>query len=525
MIGKIEFHQRLKSGFPFIILAAFCFSPLYSFIIFTIILIAKHYPKIYTKLKIFGFIAFSIYIIAIIITIKNGVGIYTPHSIRKWIFGISAIRLLVPIIAFLIFIWLGNTTSDQLIIQIEQKKRNEKFKRTNKIPFEVRSHLYIAGTTGSGKTTLLLQYIQDSIISGEALYILSGKNGTDDPRSLLNITKALAKKFQRELIVVSLNHRENDHNFYNPLSEMSPTELSDALVMISDYTEPHYQSCTAMWIKALCECLALAEIPYSLNSICDFYTFDDFRDLVMHLASANKLTKAQLKGYLALKPIAEEAALSRSRYLNLLFGDGADFFGDGELFVNASTAKRKNAIFFVDLDSFRYTDYTKAIGKLFISDIRHIISAEIDMETKKRVIMDELGSFATEQIMPLFSQARSYGYQIIIATQSIADLDAVSETFSERVLENCGQYAVMQLNSAQDAEKMANILGTYYSVETTRKSIGQLLDPSGTGTKKVVHEYKVPPDYIKELQPLNVVYYNKRQPNTVNLIKVPFIEV
>lgn len=65
-------------------------------------------------------------------------------------------------------------------------------------------------------------------------------------------------------------------------------------------------------------------------------------------------------------------------------------------------------------------------------------------------------------------------------------------TFAERVLENCGQYAVLQLNSSQDAEIMANKIGTYESIETTRKSNRIFLDASGAGTKKIVHEYNVP---------------------------------
>lgn len=225
-----------------------------------------------------------------------------------------------------------------------------------------------------------------------------------------------------------------------------------------------------------------------------------------------------------LREIAKEAALSESRYRNLLFGDGASLFGDGLSYESAATAREKNAIFFLDLDSFRYSDFTQAVGKLFIHDIRHIISTETDMNQPKRIIMDELGAYATESLMPIFSQSRSYGYQIIVATQSLADLDAVSETFSERVLENCNQYLILQLNSSKDAERVANIIGTYETIETTRKSSGSGLDPAGTGTKKIVHEYKVSPDTIKELPPLKAIYYNKRNTDNVQFITVPFVE-
>ena len=129
----------------------------------------------------------------------------------------------------------------------------------------------------------------------------------------------------------------------------------------------------------------------------------------------------------------------------------------------------------------------------------------------------------TEALLPLFSQARSYGYQVIISTQSIADLENISETFAERLLENCGQYLVLQLNSSKDAETMANIIGTRRVIETTRKSSGSMLDSSAAGTKKVVHEYKCPVDDLKELRPLQAIYYNKHTPDIVCKVTIPFI--
>lgn len=525
MISLIDLHQRLRAVFPYFMVLALLFSPGYTLLFMTIVIIGRKKQTVSSVLKVVYGVILIVDITIIFSDVVTATFNAVPTGILDWLFGLSSMRLLFPVCIALIYAFLGTSTSDQMLIKQEQRKRQNRLQHTSEIPFENRRHLFVAGTTGAGKTTFLLQYAENSIAAGEQLYIVSGKNGTDDPRSLLNMTKALAKKYNRELIIVSLNRREDDRECYNPLAEMTPTELSDVLVTISDYTEPHYKNCTAMWVNAICECLILANIPLSLNSVCDFYTFDDFRELVSRLLSAGKLTPSRADKYMGFDKIAAEAALSRSRYLNLLLGDGSDLFDEDEGFVNASIAKKENAIFFVDLDSFRYTDYTRSIGKLFISDIRHVISTETDVTSKKRVIMDELGSFATDQLIPLFSQARSYGYQVIVATQSIADLNSVSENFSEQILENCGQYAVLQLNSAQDAERMANIIGTCDSVETTRKSSGLRLDTSGAGTKKVVHEFKVSPDYIKELQPLHVVFYSKLSPETVSVIKVPFIEL
>ena len=147
---------------------------------------------------------------------------------------------------------------------------------------------------------------------------------------------------------------------------------------------------------------------------------------------------------------------------------------------------------------------------------------EYDFSQEKDVILDELGSFATEQLLPICAQARSYGYQLIVASQSIADLEAVSDTFTERLMENCGQYCVLQLNSAKDAEFMSNLFGTFVTTETTYVSLDQRLGDGVKGTKRLVHEYRISPDEIKGIPPLTAFFYDKRRPDVVYKVKVPF---
>lgn len=524
---NIEFRQKAALLLPYFILFSMMLSPgiFGSMMILYLYFQKKDNGRNLHSLCYIVIAALIVDVIGIIVGGANAVWAAAPISIGSWLFGFSPWRMMIPLLTELMLIYTGGATADNILLNQSEMRQTELFTHTSNINFRNRSHCCVAGTTGAGKTTYLLQLVEDSIKHDEDLYILSGKNGTDDPRSLLNVTKKLAKNRGRPFYVVSLNEREASRLPYNPFAEMSPTELADAFVCISEFTEPHYKACTSTWIKALCECLNLAGIPLSLTSVCDFYSFDTFTQLVGKLAAAGKISKEKQREYCSLKNIAEEASLSKSRYINLLYGDGSSLFGDGNTYINASKVRREVGIFFVDLDSFRYNDFTQVIGKLFINDIRHLIATERRMDWPKRIILDELGAYATEQLMPIFSQARSFGYQIVVATQSIADLSAVSESFAERVLENCGQYAVFRLNSAQDAETMANIVGTREIVETTHKSSGAYLDAGGAGTKKIVHEYKVSPDLIKELPPLQAILYDKEDIGHVKLLKVPFVDL
>ena len=529
---NMYFKQKIAAILPWAIAASLALAPAPMLLMLVLYRFAQKHPdwqKVYQYLMISAFaldvigICIAVHVLGVEIIFRTA-----PSSFMDWVFLPSPFLLLISLLTMAALTSVGYASADKLLLGAAAKEQQGKYQKITRIDYANKSHACVVGTTGSGKTTYLLQYIFDAVQHEYEVYVLSGKNGTDDPRSLLNVTKRIAARFGRAMYTVSLCDHEPDRRHYNPLEGMTPTEVADALVEISDYTEPHYKACTSAWLKAICECLLAAHIPLSLSAICDFYDYDDFVRLLSKLVTAGKITKDQQREYMKLKDIAQEAALSKSRYVDLILGDGGWFFGNAEDedSVNATKAQRANyAIFFADLDSFRYTDYTRAIGKLFINDIRHLIANDRPNGDRKIIILDELGAYATEQLMPIFAQARSQGYQIIVATQSIADLSAVSETFAERVLENCGQYVVLRLNAAQDAEMMANIIGTAETVETTHKSSGTLLDAGGAGSKKVVREYKVSPDMIKELPPLQAIIYDKQDVEHIKLLEVPFIDL
>lgn len=523
---NIYLRQRIAAILPWAIAASLLMAPAATVVMLGIYSYAKKRPEVRVMYQV------TLFGLTMMVVVANGIMIHylsverllalAPSTVISWIFTPSLPALLIPVVTMTALVTVGTTSADAVLLEGSKTSR---LPEATKVDNHNPSHIFVAGTTGSGKTTYLLNYILLTIQQSDEVYILSGKNGTNDSRSLLNITKRIAARYGRTMYTVSLNAEEESRQPYNPLDGMSPTEAADALVEISEYTEPHYKACTSAWIKAVCECLCAAEIPLSIASICDFYDYEDFMQLLAMLVESRTISKEKQQEYWKLKGIAQEAALSKSRYVDLILGDGASFFGGPEhKGINASMARDKEAIFFADLDSFKYTDYTRAIGKLFIHDVRHMIATQRPDGWRRVIIMDELGAYATEQLMPIFAQARSQGFQIIVATQSIADLSAVSESFAERVLENCGQYVVMRLNSAADAETMANIIGTKASVETTHKSAGILLDADGAGTKKVVREYKVSPDTIKELPPLHAILYDKQEPANIKMLKVPFVE-
>ena len=271
---NIYLRQRIAAILPWAIAASLLMAPAATAVMLGIFGYAKKRPEVRVMYQV------ALFGLTMMVVAANGIMLHylsverllalAPSTVIDWIFTPSLPALLIPSITMTALVTVGTTSADAVLLEGSKASR---LPETTKVDNHNPSHIFVAGTTGSGKTTYLLNYILLTIQQSDEVYILSGKNGTNDSRSLLNITKRIAARYGRTMYTVSLNAEEESCQPYNPLDGMSPTEAADALVEISEYTEPHYKACTSAWIKAVCEGLCAAEIPLSIASICDFYDY------------------------------------------------------------------------------------------------------------------------------------------------------------------------------------------------------------------------------------------------------------
>ena len=92
--------------------------------------------------------------------------------------------------------------------------------------------------------------------------------------------------------------------------------------------------------------------------------------------------------------------------------------------------------------------------------------------------------------------------KVVAATQLENDFDTIDngEAYKKLFIENCNNFVVMQQNEPDSAEYMANVFGTKQIYEYTDKV--EMGFDSGVGTKRLVSEYIVHPDIIKNLDSL-----------------------
>jgi type IV secretory pathway TraG/TraD family ATPase VirD4 len=374
-------------------------------------------------------------------------------------------------------------------------------------------HMFIAGTTGSGKTVLLKNFIEKAVKGNNGLMFLDGKGDVGEG-SVLNYTEALCKAYKRKLYVVNINNADGGDK-YNPFLGASYTQAKDMLMNMTEWTEAHYKLNVERFLQASIKLMNIDEIKLSMASILKNMNKDVFIKLNLKLYKAEKTSKDEYINNINIcdnsSKIVREA---EARFATITESDVGSIFADDG--VDIKTAMKEKAIILFVLNPLTYPELSTSIGKLVLIDAKKATSGLFeDSDNRKFFIFDELSVYSDINIIDLVNKSRSAGITNILATQSIADLDAtIGESFKQVVIENCNNYVFLRQNSVSSAEYCANTIGTFekfeltHAVDVEKDRLTQLED-TGKSSARVIREYSFHPDYIKGLRTGEGYYLSK----------------
>ncbi len=542
----------------FFILILFLLYPIYSLILIPFIII-NFFIKINKPLRyifvfasfflvvLFNYLYYNIfiergkYLFYILLDYKK---IDFIMEIKKWLFYVD--RLYIPfflfVLSFSIFVLNFKTKKD---ILTDEEKRNEVYRRTlsdnimyfiNKYIIKTKGkhtkefacfgfnykdnkplsisvddgHILSVGTTGSGKTATLTNLIEQAIEYNHFTIIVDGK-GDKSKYSLYDSTKKLAKKYNKNIYIVSQGDEETD--FINPFKNCDSTQIKDMLISLSDWSEEHYKSNASRFWQALAELMILNKKNISINTIINQSDKKSYISLVNNLANQGLITKMDSKRYLKIYELSSEIALaSISRFATLVEGSGGNLFKDDG--IDITDIYNENAIVVFLIDKFKFPEFAKNLGEIILLDIKKLISTLMKNKNGRKVdkfllVLDEVGVYASEKILDILNKARVTNNQTIISTQSLSDLDDVTPNFRSQVIDNCNSYLIMRNNDPDNAELLSGIIGTKKKNFTTYQTDTELTYSTGVGTFKVVDEYIINPDKIKKFKKLTGIFYSK----------------
>jgi len=355
-------------------------------------------------------------------------------------------------------------------------------------------HVFICGTTGSGKTVALSNFIKAGAENDYPMLIVDGKGDTDSG-SLLDIVGKVCPK--RKVHIINFNEPDKSDR-YNPFKNTNTDVIKDMLINMTNWSEEHYKYNTERYLQRLLKIMDMADINLSLENLIRYLPTDNFNKLSKDLSVKDIISKeeriedselAKISGKIAESAAARFAVIKESNLGQIFDASGIDIY----------TALEEDAIILFILNPLLYPEMSPLIGNLIVIDSKKAVSKFFEHK-KKRIfyILDEINVYASTSLLDLVNKSRSANITCILATQSLSDLDTVSEQFKEQIIENCNNYIALRQNSSVNAEHWASVFGTRETMQATY----QIKEGESTqlGSLRKTREFIYHPDDIKLLK-------------------------
>ncbi len=415
--------------------------------------------------------------------------------------------------------------------ELDEIRKDEETKHQKSLPSDKvldtksRAHLFAIGTTGSGKTANILRYVENSIKNGQPTIIVDGKGGTKE-HDLATVSQKLAKKYGRKVYLINQSDLSNTDP-YNPFSDLSATEVKDMLVSMSEWESDHYKNLASRYWQIMLSIMIDNNITPIFENIILFSDPENFLKVLDELKTRGQIDDERyLKAVnIANSEAGKQAEISISRSAVVYEGDGARLFGDRFGF-NMRSAFEENAVVIVLLNEFSYGDFARSTGHLVLEDIKSLISRLLKGEYAEKetlLILEELGVYVNDGIEGLLNRSRSAGVKTIVSMQTTADVDKENPDLTRQIIGNCNDFMVMRVTDQDSAETMAKLIGTEKGIQKTSRTSEGI--NTGESSNKLVDQFRVSPNEIKNFPSLFGIYYTKNKPNEVKRFKTKFIKI
>lgn len=429
---------------------------------------------------------------------------------------------------FGLFVSTQESTQQQQLDEIrkdEETKHQKSLSSDKVLDTKSRAHLFAIGTTGSGKTANILRYVENSIKNGQPTIIVDGKGGTKE-HDLATISQKLAEKYGRTVYLVNQSDLSNTDP-YNPFSGLSATEVKDMLVSMSEWESDHYKNLASRYWQIMLSVMIDNNIAPTFENIILFSEPEKFLQVLDEIKKREQIDDERyLKAVnIANSEAGKQAEISISRSAVVYEGDGAKLFGD-RLGFNMRSAFEENAVVIVLLNEFSYGDFARSTGQLVLEDIKSLISRLLSGEYEEQetlLVLEELGVYVNNGIEGLLNRSRSAGVKTIVSMQTTADVDKENPELTRQIIGNCNDFMIMRVTDQYSAETMAKLIGTEKGIQKTSRTSEGI--STGESSNKLVDQFKISPNEIKNLPSLFGIYYTKEKPNEVKRFKTKFIKV
>ncbi|WP_159649468.1 type IV secretory system conjugative DNA transfer family protein [Erysipelothrix aquatica] len=412
------------------------------------------------------------------------------------------------------------------------EKGNANANKLIKPSFDARFNIFIVGTTGGGKTALILNYVYEAFVKGKFIFVVDGK-GAQVKYSLYDVITKLAKVFNRKVHIINLNDEFNTSSI-DLFSGKTPQEILDTLINIGKWENEYYQNTlSSYWLTLFEFMLDMKDIPMTMQNIIRFTNPIYLKEYIeIHEQEIGEYWSDELT--LLIKTYGEDVQSSYSS-IEVLYKGAGKYFFDAKNVFRMEDAYRNKDIVLVLLNEFKYRDFSYGMGNAVIQAYGRCIGEVLGGNEEvidSLGIYDEMATYFKNTLITIANKSRDAHVTSIYGTQSISDLDIVSEHVRRQLVDNCQMFYALKMNDTKSAEEMSKIFGTYERIIHTRQ-VDYATGYSEKGSMRSGREFRVSPDMIKDLhkeqskdgKPQIYGYWINKENGDYAKFIVPFVNV
>lgn len=322
------------------------------------------------------------------------------------------------------------------------------------------THLYVIGSSGVGKSKALANWIMDDITNGNGC-------GVIDPHGdLIHDVLCFAPSFDR-VVLVDLTDPEYSIGF-NPLERqegIDPYTQTLELVEVFRKIWNLSDDATPRLLEILRNAVyTLIEAGGTMLDIEPLLTNSGFREeQIRHVTNgsvvsfwSNRFDKWEAKDRVSNveSTLNKVSAFTSDPRIRLMFSPKKSTVDFREIMDSGK-------VVLINLSKGVLRTNSFLLGALFVAKIQMAAMSRQDMPAHERrpfyLYVDEFQNYATFSFAEIMSEARKYGLSLILAHQS---LEQIEEKLRAIVLGNAKNFVVFRVDR-QDAELLVKYLTTY----------------------------------------------------------------
>jgi hypothetical protein len=387
--------------------------------------------------------------------------------------------------------------------------------RGPRLPLGAGQHLVLFGATGAGKTTTARRVIASRVLAQHtALLVLDQKGDPEDVEQLQALAAAADVPF------ILFDSQDPDTDRWQPLWGTPDVVAARAVEPIKQ-SEPYYYDVLRRHLDIVCKVLhARGTWPPSvpvLVDACHPGNYDQLRENAKALSDEFAELQQRVEAHEVYVKSAQgiqdlsggvfrlEVALAlagRTLVTPRLTADGE------QVGVRLVNALKQRAVVMWRTHADTMPDEAAALSVLALADL-HDAAEQAGVEWT--LLLDEFGAvikMAAQRAVSILQRGRSHGGQVIMITQSVADVEALTGQTGllASLTDNFAGVVAHRQTSPESRDWLAKLMGTRALWQSTSQTGGHG-QHTGRGSARRVREFRISSDTFGSLGSGEAVIY------------------